>query len=124
MCSSQRLAEEIQLGLRDLILIDVRPAMQYSHKHILHAENLNLSKIVIRRLLKGVVSFKSMLQSTPSLLDKLGGSQRPRLVLCDLASSAESPQPDLLRHAEVLWYCCATGDHDSRCSDIYILDGQ
>ena len=122
-CSPERLVQEIQQGMCDLILIDVRPSVHYSLKHIVHAENLNLSKIVIRRLLKGVVSLKSMLQSSPSLLDKLGGSQCPRIVLCDDGSSAEHPLPDLLRHAEVFWLYCASGDQGSRCSDVYILDG-
>lgn len=124
MCSLQRLAEEIQLGMHALVLIDIRPTAQYSVKHVVHAENLNLSKIVTRRLMKSIVSFKSMLQNSPSLLDKLGGSQRPRIVLYDFASSAISPQADLLRHAEVFESCCGTAGDVQRCSDVYILDGQ
>eukprot|EP00731_Ephydatia_muelleri_P034930 Em0086g14a len=73
--------------------------------------------------MKSIVSFKSMLQNSPSLLDKLGGSQRPRIVLYDFASSAISPQADLLRHAEVFESCCGTAGDVQRCSDVYILDG-
>lgn len=124
VCSLQRLAEEIQLGMHALVLIDVRPTTQYSVKHIVHAENLNLSKIITRRLLKNVVSFKSVLQNSPSLLDKLGGSQRPRIVLYDFASSAVCQQADLQRHVEVLWSCCGATEDIQGCSDIHILDGQ
>ena len=114
----------------ELLLIDIRPNGQYCSNHIKQAENLNFSNILLRRLLKRVITLDAMI-SSPELAEKVCGGRcytAQKLVLCDTSSTAEGIKPDLAKHAEVLCTDC-TG----RCTALavsaeqqvaYFIDGK
>jgi len=112
----------------ELLLIDIRPNGQYCSNHIKQAENLNFSNILLRRLLKGVITLDAMI-SSPELAEKVCGGRcctAQKLILCDTSSTAEGIKPELAKHAEVLCTDC-TG----RCTAVsaeqqvaYFIDGK
>ena len=92
----------------ELLLIDIRPNGQYCSNHIQQAENLNFSNILLRRLLKGVITLDAMI-SSPELAEKVCGGRcctAQKLILCDTSSTAEGVKPELAKHAEVLCTDC------------------
>ena len=94
----------------DLLLLDVRPSGQFCSGRVCGAENLNFSKILLRRLLKGVVKLESML-SSPELMERVCRRRHAtRLVLCDAGSSPANRRPELLKHAEVFINCLRERD--------------
>lgn len=102
-----------------VLLIDVRPNAQFCNGHIESAENVNFSNILLRRLLKGVVSLESLLPSTElaekiksrtSELEEHGGSTESRkLVVYDWCSNEEGVKVELAKHAEVLATASGSG---------------
>jgi len=105
----------------ELLLIDIRPNGQYCSNHIKQAENLNFSNILLRRLLKGVITLDAMI-SSPELAEKVCGGRRctaQKLILCDTSSTAEGIKPELAKHAEVL---CT--DSTGRCTTVSALEQQ
>ena len=105
-----------------VLLIDVRPNAQFCNGHIESAENVNFSNILLRRLLKGVVSLESLLPST-ELAEKIksmeehGGSMESRkLVVYDWCSNEEGVKVELAKHAEVLATASGSGS-------VYFLNG-
>ena len=112
----------------ELLLIDIRPNGQYCSNHIKQAENLNFSNILLRRLIKGVITLDAMI-SSPKLAEKVCGGRcctAQKLIFCDTSSTAEGIKPELAKHAEVLCTDC-TG----RCTEVsaeqqvaYFIDGK
>ena len=109
--SPQQLTSRLSPCLRrDLLLIDIRPSGQFCGGHILEAENVNFSNILLRRLLKGVVKLEAMLTS-PELVERVCRRRHTtQLVLCDSGSSSASCRPELLKHAEVFVNCLRDRD--------------
>ena len=105
-----------------ILLIDVRPNAQFCSGHIETAENVNFSNILLRRLLKGVVSLESLLPSTElaekiKSLEEHGGSTEPRkLVVYDWCSNEDGVKVELAKHAEVLATASGSGS-------VYFLNG-
>ena len=105
-----------------VILIDIRPNGQYCNSHIKHAENVNFSNILLRRLLKGVITLESMITS-PELVGKLHcRSPTTRLVLYDSNSTGESTKTEVVKHAEVLCKAQVCTDISGRI--VHFLDGK
>ncbi len=103
-----------------ILLIDVRPNAQFCNGHIESAENVNFSNILLRRLLKGVVSLESLLPSTElaekiKSLEEYGESAR-KLVVYDWCSNEEGVKVELAKHAEVLATASGSGS-------VYFLNG-
>ena len=104
------LALQTPSSLRHLLVLDVRPNGQFCGGHILGAENLNFSNILLRRLLKGVVRLETMLTS-PELVERVCRRRlTTQLLLCDAGSSAAHRRPELLKHAEVFVNCLRERD--------------
>ena len=103
-----------------VLLIDVRPNAQFCTGHIESAENVNFSNILLRRLLKGVVSLESLLPST-ELAEKIkngdGHGEPRKLVVYDWCSNEEGVKVELAKHAEVL-------ARDSGSEFVYFLNGK
>ena len=105
-----------------ILLIDVRPNAQFCSGHIESAENVNFSNILLRRLLKGVVSLESLLPSTELAekiknLEEHGGSTESRkLVVYDWCSNEDGVKVELAKHAEVLATASGSGS-------VYFLNG-
>ena len=90
--------------------MDVRSSGQFCSGHILGAESLNFSDILLRRLLKGVVKLEAMLTS-PELIERVCRRRHAtQLVLCDSGSSSTCRQPELLNHAQVFVNCLSERD--------------
>ena len=106
-----------------LLLVDVRPNAQFCNGHIEHAENVNFSNILLRRLLKGVVSLESLLPSTEVAqkiihkADSEGSTRKQKLVVYDWCSNGEGVKVELAKHAEVLARANGSGF-------VYFLDGK
>lgn len=118
------------LNLRDvagickrILLVDVRPGAQHCSKHITSSENVNFSSILLRRLSKGVVELKSLLQYDQTLHDKLANrnSEEECLVLYDSCSSKASIRTDLVRHGNILAKTKHERESDSK---VFFLDGK
>ena len=108
-----------------VLLIDIRPNAQFCNGHIESAENVNFSNILLRRLLKGVVSLESLLPSG-ELVQKICKSDResddatrkPRkLVVYDWCSNEDGVKVELAKHAEVLATASGT-------DTVYFLNGE
>ena len=109
-------SEQLALALQStpqaagLLVVDVRPSGQFCSGHVLGAESLNFSNILLRRLLKGVVKLEAMLTS-PELIERVCRRRHAtRLVLCDSGSSSTCHRPELLKHAEVFVNCLRERD--------------
>lgn len=111
--SLEDLTRELRQGERPtassstVLLIDVRPNAQFCSGHIESAENVNFSNILLRRLLKGVVSLESLLPSSEVaqklVRDKTSSeTTAQKLVVYDWCSNAEGVKVELAKHAEVL----------------------
>ena len=106
-----------------VLLIDVRPNAQFCNGHIESAENVNFSNILLRRLLKGVVSLESLLPSTElaekikSLEDHGGSTESRKLVVYDWCSNEDGVKVELAKHAEVLATASGSGS-------VYFLNGK
>ena len=112
---------------QNLVLVDIRPTSQYCSKHIRHAENINFSNILMRRLLKKVVTLESMITSPEAVERICRRSGATKLVLYDEASTAAGVKPELMKHAQVL--CNSeSGDSqnttDSQKPVVYFVDGK
>ena len=127
--------EELRRDLRpeeptnssSILLIDIRPNAQFCNGHIESAENVNFSNILLRRLLKGVVSIESFLPSR-ELAQKIckgdqftGGTddktKDQKLIVYDWCSNDDGVKVELAKHAEVLATASNTGV-------IYFLNGE
>ena len=101
-----------------VLLVDVRPNAQFCNGHIEFAENVNFSNILLRRLLKGVVSLESLLPST-ELAEKINDhhDESRKVVVYDWCSNEEGVKMELAKHAEVL--ATASGSEF-----VYFLNGK
>ena len=112
-----------------VLLVDVRPNAQFCNGHIESAENVNFSNILLRRLLKGVVSLESLLSSS-ELTQRIVRSRtqeddnkvedtdrKQKLIVYDWCSNEEGVKVELAKHAEVL----ATANNSET---VYFLNGK
>ena len=115
-----------------VLLVDVRPNAQFCNGHIESAENVNFSNILLRRLLKGVVSLEALLPSSELAQKIVRHSSTPgdeanstsnnlereeKLIVYDWCSNEEGVKVELAKHAEVL----ATANNSQI---VYFLDGK
>ena len=85
-----------------VLLVDVRPNAQFCSGHIKSAENVNFSNILLRRLLKGVVSLESMLSSSEQAQRIAHRREDCKMVVYDWCSNEDGVKVELAKHAEVL----------------------
>lgn len=123
----RNLRPEEQTASSSMLLIDIRPNAQFCNGHIDSAENVNFSNILLRRLLKGVVSLESFLPPG-ELAQKIcksdqfsGGTddtmKDQKLIVYDWCSNEDGVKVELAKHAEVL----ATA---SNAGVVYFLNGK
>lgn len=90
--------QEEEEGEKKLI-VDVRSFQLYCGKHIKGAQNLSFSPILMRRLLKGVMSLDSLITDT-SLLSSIANASQ--VILYDTNSTPSNTRPELLKLVEML----------------------
>ena len=89
-----------------VLLIDIRPNAQFCSGHVQSAENVNFSNILLRRLLKGVVSLQSMMSSNEQAQKIIQKSEDCKMVVYDWCSNEDGVKVELAKHAEVLAKAC------------------
>ena len=92
-----------------VLLVDVRPNAQFCSGHIKSAENVNFSNILLRRLLKGVVSLESMLSSSDQAQKITDRREDCKMIVYDWCSNEDGVKVELAKHAEVLAKASNTG---------------
>ena len=113
----------------DVVLIDVRPNGQYCSSHIRKAENLNFSNILLRRLLKRVITLDAVI-SSPELAERVCGGARgcaaQKLIFYDTLSTAASVRNELAKHVEAIYTNRAAEEFGSeqQARVAYFVDGK
>lgn len=113
----------------DVVLIDVRPNGQYCSSHIRKAENLNFSNILLRRLLKRVITLDAVI-SLPELAERVCGGARgcaaQKLIFYDTLSTAANVRNELAKHVEAIYTNRAAEEFASeqQARVAYFVDGK
>ena len=113
----------------DVVLIDVRPNGQYCSSHIRKAENLNFSNILLRRLLKRVITLDAVI-SSPEFAERVCGGARgcaaQKLIFYDTLSTSASVRNELAKHVEAI-YTNRTAEEsasEQQARVAYFVDGK
>lgn len=91
--SAEDLASMVQSNSNDLIVIDVRPYSAFALSHILHAVNVRLSNILMRRLAQGKIAVEDLLQE-PHKSAFLNRAARSLVVVYDERATMPLDQQD------------------------------
>ncbi len=109
----------------NLLVIDTRSSGQYCSKHVKNAENLTFSNIILRRILKGLVTLDSLIPSQDPFLKKLcsgGETAKYNVVIYDSSSAAGAVRSDLAKYAEVI---CKAGTVGQGCKkSVHFINGE
>ena len=95
--------DELAAALNDcasgLLVIDVRSLSQYNEKHVVGAQCLSFSPILVRRMLKGSISLDTLITDHEMLSALLGARN---VVVYDSNSTGSSTRTEFIKISEIL----------------------
>ena len=97
--SPEELAAALNSCTSGLLAIDVRSLSQYNEKHVVGAQCLSFSPILVRRMLKGSISLDSLITDHEMLASLLGATN---VVVYDSNSTKNGTRTEFSKITEIL----------------------
>lgn len=97
--SVEELAATLRRCNSGLLTIDVRSLLQHNQKHIVGAQCLSFSPILVRRMLKGSISLDTLITDQEVLAALLRATD---IVVYDTSSTGNSSRTEFIKISEIL----------------------